>query len=36
VTFESGGIGLYQTLARKHGDRTGGTAPRTRERLYHP
>ena len=36
VAFESGSIGLYQVLMRKHGDPTGGTAPRTRERLYPP
>jgi cyclopropane-fatty-acyl-phospholipid synthase len=36
VAFESGSIGLYQVLMRKHGDPTGGTAPRTRERLYAP
>jgi cyclopropane-fatty-acyl-phospholipid synthase len=34
VAFEAGGIGLYQVVLRKHGDRTGGTAPRTREHLY--
>jgi cyclopropane-fatty-acyl-phospholipid synthase len=36
VAFESGSIGLYQVLMRKHGDPTGGAAPRTRERLYPP
>jgi cyclopropane-fatty-acyl-phospholipid synthase len=36
VAFENGSIGLYQVLLRKHADRTGGVAPRTRERLYHP
>ncbi len=34
VAFEDGGIGLYQVVLRKHGDPTGGTAPRTREHLY--
>ena len=34
VAFENGSIGLYQVLLRKHGDATGGTAPRTRENLY--
>jgi cyclopropane-fatty-acyl-phospholipid synthase len=34
VAFESGSIGLYQVLLRKHGDRTGGDAPRTREDIY--
>jgi cyclopropane-fatty-acyl-phospholipid synthase len=34
VAFEQGSIGLYQVLLRKHGDRTGGRAPRTREDLY--
>jgi len=34
VAFEAGSIGLYQVLARKHGDRTGGAAPTTREDLY--
>ncbi|HEV8614184.1 MAG TPA: cyclopropane-fatty-acyl-phospholipid synthase family protein [Methylomirabilota bacterium] len=34
VAFESGSIGLYQALLRKHGDRTGGVAPTTRESLY--
>jgi len=34
VAFESGSIGLYQVLMRKHGDSTGGSAPRTREHLY--
>ena len=36
VTFETGSIGLYQVLLRKHGDRTGGLAPSTREALYRP
>jgi cyclopropane-fatty-acyl-phospholipid synthase len=34
VAFEAGSIGLYQVLMRKHGDRAGGPAPRTREHLY--
>jgi cyclopropane-fatty-acyl-phospholipid synthase len=34
VAFEAGSIGLYQVLLRKHGDRTGGVAPATREDLY--
>jgi cyclopropane-fatty-acyl-phospholipid synthase len=34
VAFETGSIGLYQVLLRKHGDGTGGTAPATREDLY--
>ena len=34
VAFEAGSIGLYQVLLRKHGDRTGGVAPSTREALY--
>jgi cyclopropane-fatty-acyl-phospholipid synthase len=34
VAFEAGSIGLYQVLMRKHGDRTGGPAPRTREDLF--
>jgi cyclopropane-fatty-acyl-phospholipid synthase len=34
VAFETSSIGLYQVLMRKHGDRTGGDAPRTRERWY--
>jgi cyclopropane-fatty-acyl-phospholipid synthase len=34
VAFEAGSIGLYQVLGRKQWDRTGGTAPTTRERLY--
>ena len=34
VAFESGSIGLYQVLLRKHGDQTGGVTPRTREGLY--
>jgi len=34
VAFQTGSIGLYQTLVRKHRDRTGGLAPRTREDIY--
>ena len=34
VAFETGSIGLYQVLMQKHGDRTRGDAPRTREDLY--
>jgi len=34
VAFENASIGLYQVLLRKHGDGSGGTAPRTREDLY--
>jgi cyclopropane-fatty-acyl-phospholipid synthase len=34
VAFETGSIGLYQVLLRKHGDRAGGLAPSTREDLY--
>jgi cyclopropane-fatty-acyl-phospholipid synthase len=34
VAFELSSIGLYQVLLRKHGDRTGGDAPRTRDRWY--
>ena len=34
VAFAGGSIGLYQVLMRKQGDRTGGTAPTTREDLY--
>jgi cyclopropane-fatty-acyl-phospholipid synthase len=34
VAFENGSIGLYQVLLRKHRDRAGGRAPRTREHLY--
>jgi cyclopropane-fatty-acyl-phospholipid synthase len=34
VSFETGAIGLYQVLLRKHGDPTRGAAPRTREGLY--
>jgi cyclopropane-fatty-acyl-phospholipid synthase len=34
VAFQGGSIGLYQVLMRKHGDRAGGSAPRTREHLY--
>ena len=34
VAFENGSIGLYQVLLRKHGDLSGGRAPRTREHLY--
>ena len=34
VAFEIGSIGLYQVLMQKHGDRTRGDAPTTREGLY--
>ena len=34
VAFETSSIGLYQVVMHKHGDRTGGDAPRTREDLY--
>jgi len=34
VAFEISSIGLYQVLMQKHGDRTDGDAPRTREDLY--
>ena len=34
MAFEGGSIGLYQVVVRKQGDRTGGTAPPTREALY--
>ena len=34
VAFETSSIGLYQVLLQKHGDRTTGDAPRTREWLY--
>ena len=34
VAFAAGSIGLYQVLMRKQGDRTGGTAPTTRDGLY--
>ena len=34
VAFETSSIGLYQVLMQKHGDRTGGDAPDTREALY--
>jgi len=34
AAFESGSIGLYQVVVRKQWDRTGGTAPPTREYLY--
>ena len=34
VAFETSSIGLYQVLVQKHGDRTRGDAPRTREDLY--
>jgi cyclopropane-fatty-acyl-phospholipid synthase len=34
AAFEAGSIGLYQVVLRKHGDRTGGRAPTTREALY--
>ena len=34
VAFEISSLGLYQVLMQKHGDRTRGDAPRTREDLY--
>ena len=34
VAFETSSLGLYQVLMRKHGDRTGGDAARTREGWY--
>jgi cyclopropane-fatty-acyl-phospholipid synthase len=34
VGFETGSIGLYQVLMRKHRDPTTGVAPATREDLY--
>jgi cyclopropane-fatty-acyl-phospholipid synthase len=34
VAFETSSIGLYQVLMQKHGDRTRGDAPQTRESLY--
>jgi cyclopropane-fatty-acyl-phospholipid synthase len=34
VAFESGSLGLYQVLMRKHRDPKVGLAPRTREALY--
>jgi hypothetical protein len=34
VAFETSSIGLYQVLLQKHGDRTRGDAPHTREDLY--
>jgi len=34
VAFEGSSIGLYQVLLRKHGDRSVGVAPSTRESLY--
>jgi cyclopropane-fatty-acyl-phospholipid synthase len=34
VAFETSSIGLHQVLLQKHGDRTRGDAPRTREDLY--
>ncbi len=34
VAFETSSIGLYQVLMQKHGDRTTGDAPGTREALY--
>jgi cyclopropane-fatty-acyl-phospholipid synthase len=34
VAFETGAIGLYHVLLRKHGDRTGDVAPATREPIY--
>ncbi len=36
VAFETSSIGLYQVLMQKHGDRTRGDAPGTREELYRP
>ena len=36
VAFETSSIGLYQVLMQKHGDRTMGDAPGTREDLYRP
>ena len=36
VAFETSSIGLYQVLMQKHGDRTRGDAPGTREKLYGP
>lgn len=36
VAFEVSSIGLYQVLMQKHGDRTRGDAPQTREPLYQP
>ncbi len=36
VSFEMSSLGLYQVLLQKHGDRTRGDAPETRERLYVP
>ena len=34
VAFETSSIGLYQVLMQKHGDRTRGHAPGTREEIY--
>ena len=34
VAFETSSIGLYQVLLQKHGDRTRGDAPATREMIY--
>jgi cyclopropane-fatty-acyl-phospholipid synthase len=34
VAFETSSIGLYQVLLQKHGDRTRGDAPGTREAIY--
>ncbi len=34
VAFETSSLGLHQVLMGKHGDRTSGDAPRTREALY--
>jgi len=34
VAFETSSIGLYQVLLQKHGDRTRGDAPATRETIY--
>ena len=36
VAFETSSIGLYQVLMQKHGDRTRGDVPGTREELYRP
>ena len=35
VAFETSSLGLYQVVMQKHGDRTRGDAPETRESLYH-
>jgi cyclopropane-fatty-acyl-phospholipid synthase len=34
VAFETSSLGLYQVLMQKHGDRTRGDAPGTREDIY--